>query len=135
MTPKEKYKTALAFKNALQERLKTRQQKDGVDLIRLYRQVSFTQLLRRLFADTGTPWVLKGGHALEIRFQQSRATKDIDLALKGLPLKTKSPEERADSIRDLLVEKMHIDLDDFFEFNLDKALLNSPMHRKAAPVF
>ena len=27
-------------------------------------------------------WVLNGGHALELRLQKSRATKDVDLAMK-----------------------------------------------------
>ncbi|MBP9680697.1 MAG: nucleotidyl transferase AbiEii/AbiGii toxin family protein [Bacteriovorax sp.] len=38
--------------------------------------------MARLFQDKNVPWVLKGGHALELRLQESRATKDIDLSIK-----------------------------------------------------
>jgi hypothetical protein len=63
------YRTAEAFRRALEERLKRAAQTDRVDLIRLRRQVSFDRLLARLFREPTEPWVLKGGYALELRFK------------------------------------------------------------------
>jgi hypothetical protein len=45
-------------------------------------KLPIANLLRRLFLEKDVPWALKGGHALEIRLQRARGTKDIDLALK-----------------------------------------------------
>ena len=78
----EKYKTAGHFRSAIAEKLKLISRTDGIDITRLYRQIGYTQFLSRLFQDRNVPWVLKGGHALELRLQESRATKDIDLSLK-----------------------------------------------------
>lgn len=57
-------------------------QQRGIDLRRLYRWVAFERLLARLFAPMSLPWVLKGGYALEVRFDnRARATLDLDLTL------------------------------------------------------
>lgn len=42
------------------------------------------------FQNTGSPWLLKGGYATELRIQAARATRDIDLAL---PLSLREPAE------------------------------------------
>jgi predicted nucleotidyltransferase len=102
---------------------------DGVDIMRLYRQVGYTHFLARLFKDKNVPWVLKGGHALELRLQESRATKDIDLSLKETKFLIGSENERIDAIKEALIEKSRIDLGDYFEF-----LITGPkMELDAAP--
>ena len=75
MRPNEKYKTAQNFRSAVQEKLKLISRSEGVDILRLYRQVGYTHFLARLFKDKNVPWVLKGGHALELRLQESGPRK------------------------------------------------------------
>lgn len=78
----DRYATAGAFRRALEDRLKTRALDTGMDLSRLRRLVAFDRLLARLFSDPAAPWIVKGGFAFEIRYhKESRATKDIDLAI------------------------------------------------------
>lgn len=84
--------------------------------MRLYRQVGYTHFLARLFQHKDVPWVLKGGHALELRLQESRATKDIDLALKEAKFLIGEKSERVEAIKEVLVEKSRINLGDFFEY-------------------
>jgi predicted nucleotidyltransferase component of viral defense system len=76
------YATPQAFRSALEARLRSLAQQRGIDLRRLYRWVAFERLLARLFAQDAPPWVLKGGYALEVRFDnRARATLDLDLTL------------------------------------------------------
>lgn len=76
------YTTPQAFRSAVEARLRNLAQQRGIDLRRLYRWVAFERLLARLFAPTSPPWVLKGGYALEVRFDnRARATLDLDLTL------------------------------------------------------
>ena len=70
------YATAGPFRKALEERLKRISQAEQVDINRLRRQVSFDRLLARLFRVEPTPWALKGGYALELRFKTARSTID-----------------------------------------------------------
>ncbi|HOU13412.1 MAG TPA: nucleotidyl transferase AbiEii/AbiGii toxin family protein [Anaerolineae bacterium] len=76
------YATPQAFRSALEARLRLMAQQRGIDLRRLYRWVAFERLLARLFAQAAPPWVLKGGYALELRFDdRARATLDVDLSV------------------------------------------------------
>lgn len=118
MTPTEKYKSAADFRKAVQNKLKEISDSDGIDIQRLYRQVAYSQLLKRLFNGNDTPWVLKGGHALELRLQKARATKDIDLALKEAAFFDKNANKRNESIKEALIEKSRIDLGDYFDFEI-----------------
>src|SRR5947209_8536197 len=72
----------MAFRTALEERLKRASLTDQIDPNRLRRQVSFDRLLARLFREESPPWVLKGGYALELRFKDARSTVDIDLTVQ-----------------------------------------------------
>jgi predicted nucleotidyltransferase len=129
MRPNEKYKTSQNFRTAIQEKLKLISRNEGIDISRLYRQVGYTHFLARLFKDKTVPWVLKGGHALELRLQESRATKDIDLALKETNFLRGSASEKIDAIKEALIERSRIDLGDYFEF-----LITGPkMELDAAP--
>ena len=75
MNPKEKYKSANAFKMAITEKLRVISRKKGIDVSRLYRQVAYTHLLSRLFKVGDVPWALKGGHALELRIAKISSDK------------------------------------------------------------
>ena len=79
--PERKYATGLALRTALEERLKRIAREEGVDLQRLRRQVAFDRFLARL-CPTATDWILKGGYAMELRFQTARATRDLDFTVR-----------------------------------------------------
>ncbi len=81
-----RYASAAAFRTGLEARLLNQSRETGVSLGRLRRGVVFERLLARLARSGEDGWVLKGGMALEIRMGgRARATKDLDLALRGVP--------------------------------------------------
>ena len=82
MTEKGKYATGAALRAALEERLKQIAKTENIELQRLRRQVAFDRFLARLFQTADTRWVLKGGYAMELRFQIARATKDLDFTVR-----------------------------------------------------
>jgi hypothetical protein len=111
---KARYTTAAALRAALENRLNSMAAEQGLDLQRLRRQVAFDRLLCRLFRRTDSPWLLKGGYAMELRIQSARTTRDIDLGLRRLPGGAK--EWNALVVRNLLVDAASLDLDDGFAF-------------------
>lgn len=116
MTEKEKYATGAALRAALEARLKETAKAEGVELQRLRRQVAFDRFLARLFPDSDTQWVLKGGYAMELRSQIARATKDLDFtvrAVSGAP---------GDVLLEHLQEAGRRDLSDFFSFRVGEAM-------------
>lgn len=117
MDKPRKYATAMAFRRALEDRLKVIAGEGRLELQRLRREISFDRLLARLFAEKEAPWVLKGGYALELRLKEARATRDIDLALRHTFDKVKGP-----ALNDALLKALRaaaaLDLEDFFQFNL-----------------
>ncbi len=90
----------------------------GQDLQRLRKQVAFERFLARLFADPAVPWILKGGHAMELRIESARATQDIDLSLKASRISVKPH-----LILERLQMAMSMKLDDFFEYRIGEAQL------------
>jgi hypothetical protein len=120
----KQYKTASAFRTALETRLQTRAQVERTDLQRLRRQVAFDRFLARLFpkGPKGTyPWILKGGYAMELRIRSARTTKDIDLTLHDGTRLAKDPSERRKQLRAMLQEAASIQLNDYFEFLIGEA--------------
>jgi hypothetical protein len=109
MKPPHRYATAAAFRIALEARLKSLAQAEGVDLQRLRRQVSFDRLLARLFSEPNVPWLLKGGYAMELRLRSARTTKDIDLSLPG-------EVGRKGDVLERLQDRATTDLGDYFTF-------------------
>jgi Nucleotidyl transferase AbiEii toxin, Type IV TA system len=105
-----KYKTAAAFRRALDDRLRESVQ-PGEDLARLQRRAAYERVLARMFKPTHSPWVLKGGYALELRLgSRARATKDLDFnAPPGSPQLWL--EERRDAA--------DLNLGDFFTFTAE----------------
>ena len=116
MKPPRKYASAAAFRVALEDRLKWLAQEESLDLQRVRRQASFDRLLCRLFAKPKSPWLLKGGYAMELRLKTARTTRDVDLALKQLPMPTRDWDANASTVLEALREVGLLDLGDFFTF-------------------
>lgn len=69
------------------------------------------RLLARVFSP-GAEWVLKGGTSTLVRLPDARATKDIDLLRRDIPI-----DEAIDDLKELASR----DLGDFFHFTLKEA--------------
>lgn len=77
-----RYKTDTDLRKALEERLRQRAEEEGEPLLRLRKRVVFERCMVRLQKDENSPWVLKGGFALELRMgNRARMTKDVDLTI------------------------------------------------------
>jgi hypothetical protein len=98
----ETYESPKAFRAALEDRLNRIAKTEGIDILRLRRQVSFDRLLARFFAEANPPWVLKGGYAMQLRIKNARATKDVDLAVHDAKLLSRNESERIDALLELL---------------------------------
>jgi predicted nucleotidyltransferase component of viral defense system len=76
------YETPVAFRQALEERLRQREQETGEPLVRMRKRLVFERCMVRLQKNSGSPWVVKGGFALELRMGlRARMTKDLDLCV------------------------------------------------------
>jgi hypothetical protein len=80
-----RYADAGAFKRALEDRLKRREQETGEDLARLRQRSIFERFLARIVAHLGDRVILKGGMALQLRIEGARTTRDVDLRMSGDP--------------------------------------------------
>jgi Nucleotidyl transferase AbiEii toxin, Type IV TA system len=121
------YKTAGAFRAALEARLQSRAHDERTDLQRLRRQVAFDRLLARLFpkrSEVKYPWILKGGYAMELRIRAARTTKVIDLTLYDGSRLSKDSGERRNQVRAMLQESASIEFKDYFEFLIGQASEN-----------
>ena len=116
MKPPRQYASATAFRVALEDRLKRIARDESLDLQRVRRQAAFDRVLCRLFAKADAPWLLKGGYAMELRLKTARTTRDIDLALKRLPLPSGDWDTNATNVLEALREAGRLDLQDFFTF-------------------
>jgi hypothetical protein len=111
-----RYTTATALRRALEDRLMTLVGKEGGEIQRFRRQAAFDRLLCRLFQDEKSPWLLKGGYAMELRIRAARTTRDIDLALRqssAVPTKW-----NIETVTAMLRQAAAINLDDGFEFTI-----------------
>ncbi|MCK5214303.1 MAG: nucleotidyl transferase AbiEii/AbiGii toxin family protein [Candidatus Omnitrophica bacterium] len=109
----KKYDNAIAFRKALEDRLKNIAREQSIPLDRLRRRVTFDRFLARLFEPNkpNQQWILKGGYALEFRFHNiARTTKDIDFSIPHM----KEPNEN--TIRELLQAEVKRDKSDWFQF-------------------
>lgn len=116
------YNTPIAFRTALEARLRNISQSRGTDLQRLQRRVAFERLLARLFAQNNPPWLLKGGCALELRLEdRARSTRDLDISIPDpvcLQVLARVGEDTscAQAVYELLQQAAEQDLGDGFEF-------------------
>lgn len=102
------YATPVAFRTALEHRLRDRAAKQGTDLSRLRQILVFERFLERAFRVLGPHAVLKGGAALELRIARARTTRDIDLRVFGEP----------DSVLELLRAAGREDLGDWLSLEI-----------------
>ena len=110
-----RYKTASAFRIALEARLLNQSRETNMTLVRLRKAVAFDRLLARLVNDQPVGWVLKGGYALQLRLEHAhdlrpRTTRDVDL-------QTIIPRE---SVRGALIRAGRIDLGDWVQFDVSE---------------
>lgn len=88
------YKTPIAFKTAVEQRLRNAT-RDGGHLERTRQLLVFDRFLARVVHELGEAVVLKGGLVLELRLQRARTTKDIDLRFSGDPAQLLGHLQRA----------------------------------------
>jgi len=101
------YSTPLAFKQALEQRLRSASA-TGTDFGRRRQLLVFDRFLARLGKVAGDAVTLKGGLVLELRLERARTTKDVDLRMMG---------SRAD-VLELLQEAGRLDLGDHMRFEI-----------------
>ena len=114
-----RYRTAGDLRQAINAHLRSIAKKKGVPVAHLYRHSAFERLLARLFK-VPPPWHLKGGYAMELRFKNARATKDIDLAVTEAQVVRMKNARRDDYIYDYMHKALSEDLGDFFSFKVTK---------------
>jgi len=106
-----KYKSAAAFRHALEERLRQQSLQGGQPLVRLRKMVAFDRFLARLAKKEPEAWIVKGGFALQLRLgDRARTTKDIDLSATNRWTR----EETTDHLRAAAAQG----LGDWFEFEV-----------------
>ena len=118
MIDKRKYATGAALRAALEERFKQIAKIEGTELQRLRRQVAFDRFLARLFGGADIQWVLKGGYAMELRFQVARATKDLDFTVRTISAPA------GDAVLEYLQEAGQRNLGDFFLFRVGAPMMD-----------
>ncbi len=115
------YANAEAFRRALEDRLRTVAQERGVQIQGLRLKVAIERLLARLFGEKDTPWLLKGGYAMELRFRpKARTTSDIDLTISSDPTGGTLPRRLAVAHETLRAAAVK-DTGDYFEFQIQQA--------------
>ncbi|MCB1114705.1 MAG: nucleotidyl transferase AbiEii/AbiGii toxin family protein [Chlamydiia bacterium] len=111
------FSSPASFRQSLEQRLQKVATETGADLQRIRRKVAFERFLARLFSVEPYPWVLKGGYALEVRFEISRATKDLDL---GIRLKIAGSKDRQlEILLEQLQERAMYEMNDHFLFQIE----------------
>lgn len=106
-----KYKTAAAFRQALEERLRQWSLGRNQALTRLRKMVAFDRFLARLEKCDPEAWVVKGGFALQLRLaNRARTTKDVDVAVT----KDWTPEQVSTQLR----KAVRMNIRDWFEFEV-----------------
>jgi len=110
------YPNAEAFRQALEARLRNAAGQRNVQIQGLRLKVAIERLLARLFDDADSPWLLKGGYAMELRFRpKARTTRDVDLTI-GDAVDPADLRERLDDVHEAFQTAADNDLGDCFEF-------------------
>lgn len=105
-----RYATPDAFKQAVEQRLRDQAAGDSALFSRARQLLVFDRFLARLVSVFGDALVLKGGLVVELRLEQARTTKDIDLRLTGDP----------DALLPQLQDAGRLDLGDFLQFDVQE---------------
>lgn len=106
-----RYATPLAFKQALEQRIKSLST-TGADFARRRQLLVFDRFLARVVSVVGDAVTLKGGLVLEMRLARARTTKDIDLRMMG----------SADKVLERLQAAGRLDLGDSMSFEVQPDL-------------
>lgn len=107
-----RYGSAAAFRQALEQRLRTRTAGEGARLVRERKRIAFDRLLSRLHDVAPDRWLLKGGFALDLRLaDRARATRDVDIEWQAT----------ADELQETLIRAASAVGDDFFSFVIERA--------------
>ena len=133
----KKYDTPESLLDAINHRLRLVSRDEGLPAIRFRRSLAFDRLLARIFHTKDTSWLLKGGYAMELRMENSRATKDVDLTLFDNSLLTLIERDQYAAIHQMLTQAALIDLGDYFKFEIGEAkknLLSPPYGGARYPV-
>lgn len=117
--PEKNYKTATAFRSALESRLNRTAKENNKNLEQIRRQVAFDRFLARVFQNNAEEVVLKGGYSMALRNPKARATRDIDLAIRF-----KKMEDSENRLLEFLRSCALIDLNDFFAFRVNLSTLD-----------
>jgi hypothetical protein len=117
-----RYETPAALRRALEDRLMALVTRERGEIQRFRRQAAFDRLLCRLFQDETSPWLLKGGYAMELRIRTARTTRDIDLALRQST--TRPKEWNVEAVTAMLRRASEINLADGFEFAIGDPTLD-----------
>lgn len=107
---------------ALEKRLNNISRDEGIDIIKLRRHISFDRFLARLYKKAPTEIVVKGGYALELRLNNARTTKDVDISIKNNLNGYWSNDK--DLLQEFLQDCAEIDLGDYFDFVIGTASLD-----------
>lgn len=132
-----KFSSPIAFRQALERRLKNIADERGVPLNTLRLKLMIERLLARLFARRNAPWLLKGGYAMELRYRpNARTTRDIDLSI-GAAEPNPDLTSSLETIRDELQTVAEVDLRDYLTFRIAEpttALQGAPQGGARFPV-
>jgi hypothetical protein len=112
--PPRVYASASAFRTAVETRLMQIAEKEGQEIMRLRRQLTFDRFLCRIFHGETDTVMLKGGYAIELRVAEARTTKDIDLCMKKIRGSALSPEE----LHSFFQAKAALELGDYMIFTV-----------------
>lgn len=115
------FSSPVAFRQALEQRLKNLATERGVPLNTLRLKFMIERLLARLFAHSDPPWLLKGGYAMELRYRpHARTTRDIDLSISA-PASVRGAAIDLDQVRAELQSAAEVDLGDCFVYRIAEA--------------
>lgn len=116
--PAKNYETPGSLRQALESRINARSSSHA-ELQRLRRLVAFDRLLARLFVDQNSPWIVKGGYGLEVRYGlKARTTKDVDLALPLIGSRSDNPGGSIQKLWEDVQEAAAQDIGDHFTINV-----------------
>jgi predicted nucleotidyltransferase component of viral defense system len=122
MKDQKKYVSPAAMRTALEERLNRTGRENNQDIQRLRRQVAFDRFLARIFSSQESKrFVLKGGYALELRMQNARTTKDIDICVNDRKGSITGDKE---SLLVMIRQAAAINLGEFFEYTIGESSLD-----------
>lgn len=103
MTKPGTYATPIAFRTAVEHRIRQMARTTGRPHNGIRQRVLFERALERIQSGLADSYILKGGLALELRLDRARTTRDIDLRVEG------SLPKAIERIRAALISKPEAD--------------------------